>query len=150
MKSAFTMIELIFVIVIIGILASIAAIKLGATRDDAKIAATVNNIKVASSDIIGYAVSQAKLEDNITAMSDALQSMVDANQATLENNSSIKIKMGSINDCITFKIEKTSTNSLLKIDDGNASGDEMCQRLQKNINTLNYPIKIKGATINNS
>ena len=38
MKKAFTMIELIFVIVIIGILASIAIPKLAATRDDAVIA----------------------------------------------------------------------------------------------------------------
>ena len=35
MKKAFTMIELIFVIVIIGILASVAIPKLAASRDDA-------------------------------------------------------------------------------------------------------------------
>ena len=38
MKNAFTMIELIFVIVILGILAAIAIPKLAATRDDAQIA----------------------------------------------------------------------------------------------------------------
>ena len=37
MKRAFTMIELIFVIVVIGILATIAVPKFAATRDDAKI-----------------------------------------------------------------------------------------------------------------
>lgn len=36
-KSAFTMVELVFVIVIIGILASVAIPRLGATRDDAQI-----------------------------------------------------------------------------------------------------------------
>ena len=36
-KSAFTMIELVFVIVILGILASVAVPKLAATRTDAKI-----------------------------------------------------------------------------------------------------------------
>jgi len=37
-KKAFTMIELVFVIVILGILASVAVSKMGATRDDALIA----------------------------------------------------------------------------------------------------------------
>ena len=37
MKKAFTMIELIFVIVVIGILAAIAVPKMAATRDDAVI-----------------------------------------------------------------------------------------------------------------
>ena len=38
MKKAFTMIELIFVIVVLGILAGIAVPRLAATRDDATIA----------------------------------------------------------------------------------------------------------------
>jgi general secretion pathway protein G len=37
MKKAFTMVELVFAIVIIGILASVAVPKLAATRDDAEI-----------------------------------------------------------------------------------------------------------------
>ena len=45
-KSAFTMIELIFIIVIIGILASVAVPRLAATRDDAEI--TKASVMVAS------------------------------------------------------------------------------------------------------
>ena len=44
MKKAFTMIELIFVIVIIGILASVAIPKLAASRVDAQAATLVNNL----------------------------------------------------------------------------------------------------------
>jgi general secretion pathway protein G len=48
MKRAFTMIELVFVIVVIGILASIAIPRFAATRDDAEIAkarATIGAVK---------------------------------------------------------------------------------------------------------
>jgi len=50
MKRGFTMIELIFVIVIIGILAVIAIPKLNATRDDAKIVTDLRNLSTCISD----------------------------------------------------------------------------------------------------
>lgn len=52
MKKAFTMIELVFVIVVIGILAAIAVPKMAATRDDAVITsarATVGALRSAIS-----------------------------------------------------------------------------------------------------
>ena len=49
-KKAFTMVELIFVIVVIGILSAIAIPKLAATRDDAEVTkaiATVGSVRSA-------------------------------------------------------------------------------------------------------
>jgi general secretion pathway protein G len=52
------MIELIFVIVIIGILAAVAIPKLAATRDDAKITEIIANTRTALGDLGSYYTSQ--------------------------------------------------------------------------------------------
>ncbi len=84
MKNAFTMIELIFVIVILGILAAVAIPKLSATRDDAIIARVSQNISVAVSEIASYAVSKGQTTDDLSVMSGAIESLVSRNEATLD------------------------------------------------------------------
>ena len=56
MKKGFTMIELIFVIVILGILASVAIPRLAGTREDAEISTAVANIRTLLSDAASYYV----------------------------------------------------------------------------------------------
>ncbi|MDY6187608.1 MAG: type II secretion system protein [Campylobacter sp.] len=58
MKKGFTMIELIFVIVILGILASVAVPRLAATREDAEISAAVANVRTLISDASSYYVTK--------------------------------------------------------------------------------------------
>lgn len=58
MKQAFTTLELIFVIVILGILAVVVIPKLSATRDDAEISKSAMNIAVLVSDVAGYYVAK--------------------------------------------------------------------------------------------
>ena len=61
MKKAFTMIELILVIVVIGILAAIAIPRISATRDDAVLVKTMAEIRTAIEEINAYYISQGKL-----------------------------------------------------------------------------------------
>ena len=57
MKKGFTMIELIFVIVILGILASVAIPRLAGTREDAEISTAIGNLRTILSEASGYHVA---------------------------------------------------------------------------------------------
>ena len=63
MKKGFTMIELIFVIVILGILSAVAIPRLAATRDDAEVSKAATNITTLISDISSYYTSQGEFTD---------------------------------------------------------------------------------------
>ena len=64
MRKGWTVVELIFVIIIIGILASISIGKLSTTRDDALLSADVSNMAVCISDLGSiYAATHTDLNE---------------------------------------------------------------------------------------
>ena len=62
MKKGFTMIELIFVIVILGILASVAIPRLAGTREDAEISSAIANLRTLLSDAASYYAAKGDLK----------------------------------------------------------------------------------------
>ena len=68
MKSAFSLVELVFVIVIVGILVGVALPRLQASRDDALVVAAKQDLKTALSDVIAYNLTQGRYSTNIKDM----------------------------------------------------------------------------------
>jgi len=85
MRPAWTVIELIFIIVIIGLLAGIAIKKLSVTRDDAKLSADVANMNVCLQDMKNiYTATHTPLMDiNSSACDYVVCYIIDINQTTI-------------------------------------------------------------------
>ena len=73
MKKGFTMIELIFVIVILGILAAVAIPRLSATRDDAKVSTELSNLATCISDAGSKYTAEGNISDINTSSSACAQ-----------------------------------------------------------------------------
>jgi prepilin-type N-terminal cleavage/methylation domain-containing protein len=67
-RKAFTMIELIFVIVIIGILASVAIPRLSATRDDAKAAISLSELSLLVREMGNYYTAHENYDTGLNAI----------------------------------------------------------------------------------
>ena len=102
MRKGFTMIELIFVIVILGVLASVAIPRLAATRDDAEVAKAATNLTTAVSDITAYYTAKgsfpASVQSDFTKLTNAL-----------DKSGNLKVK-GSIT-CVTVTVPNTTNTA---------------------------------------
>jgi len=93
------MIELIFVIVIIGILALIAIPKLNATRDDAKVVTEMQNLTTCIQDI-GTAYIATGTEANLTSLScSSLKCFTVSGYGDSDGNITISDKNNTNNFC---------------------------------------------------
>lgn len=147
MRAGFSFIELIFVVVILGVLAIIAIPKLNANRDDAKVSALAMQIGTGIQEIANYSVSRGRTEDSLVLMSNNFEVLQAQGQANLSDHKAI-IKAGEVTDCITLDINSTSTHEVLSLSFKPFGGnDSLCVALQSMIDLKDYPMVLRGEYI---
>ena len=147
-RSGFTMIELVFVIVILGILASVAIPKLAATRDDAKVAAVAQQVQSAISEIPAYVIAQGKVAA-MTEMSQVLSQLNEQGKLSSTKGAYSKVKnetdvylgtldnTGTMEDCFQFKVDTNATT--LQVIHSAGKG-KVCLGVQARVAEGNYTI----------
>lgn len=153
MKKGFTMIELIFVIVILGILATVAIPKIMATRTDAKVTVDTQNIELIKADIISYYTAKGELKADAADMSTSaakgeLVVREDSDGATLSqvtNGTKFVIysteNSGYLEKCIKLDYSDDENLTITHL----LGSGKVCKEVQDNVQALK--IQIAGTAV---
>ncbi len=150
MKKAFTMIELIFVIVIIGILASVAIPKLSATRDDAKASILAKAIQSVKSEISSAILANNRVPTTTNEMIKISNTLRDLSNFVLVNNKVIDIVDTDDNSSVCKKITIDDSDiSNIKLTITNGAGDTaICKGVKRLVPDNNTSFTIAGNLVN--
>jgi prepilin-type N-terminal cleavage/methylation domain-containing protein len=153
-RSGFTMIELVFVIVILGILASVAIPKLAATRDDANIAKASTEISSIVSDMGSYYTAHghfANIKDmtnvQLVKTKDKTYAEAKADDVNMTNNQTVYYADPSRGtSCVSFTT--VDTNGTLTVDEEDATDTSLyCKGLKKAVSKLIAKHTFGGSSI---
>jgi general secretion pathway protein G len=145
---AFTILELIFVIIIISVLSTIAIPKLLATKDDAVLSSIKYTVSLLMKSSIEYNAIMGKINNisEVVSLDDNKWSMTSNTQK--QNNRSYIYKTDDI-ECIKFQILDDVVQILIA--DSKSNNVDMCSKIRKLYNLYtNKNDTRNGASINGS
>ena len=145
MRKGFSLLELIFVIILIALLAAVAIPRLMASRMDAKAARILEDINTVRKEIVGYTLSQGTVKSDISQMSPAARKLIEEGLAH-EDPYKLYIKVTPDDeDCVYFEIRNEDGYKLYLL--LGPSQSEACKIVQEHVYVVDYPINLSGAAI---
>ncbi|WP_026803487.1 type II secretion system protein [Aliarcobacter lanthieri] len=119
MKTAFSLLEIIFVIVILGIIVSFAAPKLMDTKDSALVSTLKRDVNTAINSIQSYYLLNQKIED--------INDTMNLNSTNWDIE---KLKMSDKNSCITLEVKNVSNNIVIDLQIDNLKEASICKKIR--------------------
>ena len=139
-KSGFTMIELIFVIVILGILAAVAVPKLNATRTDAKVSAIATQVQSAVGEIPQYVTAHGgKANDKgLDEESQVVKQLIVSGKAEKigGNDNNVSIYGDGTTGCVRLETNETS----LIVETNSSATGPICTGIKHIVKDMNYTV----------
>ncbi|TKX30547.1 prepilin-type N-terminal cleavage/methylation domain-containing protein [Campylobacter estrildidarum] len=119
MKKAFTILELVFVIIILGILAAIALPKLSSSKDEAELSKSLSNLKTLINDISIYALKNDAL-NTINLMSN-VNGVENVDLSNFNGMKEVNFKVGDDKECLKLIFINKADFILMGISSNEAS-----------------------------
>jgi len=131
-KKAFTVMELIFVMLIIGILTTILLPRLTATRDDAKVAVALSDVGRLVSEITIYYTTYGYFDGNLSNMTSVSDSKYTTAWDTLAEEGIVTYytpkNTTGLEACLTLSLKNQDGH--IALSNANGSHENVCSGLQ--------------------
>jgi len=118
-KKAFSLLEIIFVIVILGIIVSFAAPKLMDTKDSALVSTLKRDVNTAINSIQSYYLLNQKIDD-----------ISDTMNLSSTNWNIEKLKISDKNSCIILEVKNVSNNVVIDLQVDKLKDTTICKKIR--------------------